>query len=159
MEARPTGAAPGRSTTSRIADVQSPSSGCATSEPAAVEAALAGVLRDASPRHAIVLGHHPLASGGPHGARFGWQEHVFPFLELDPRAWIPLPVIGSIWPLLRIYGQSDQDIPAAVHRAFADALGRAFQRGEQPLGGIGIDLLDVRDLAVAKKRDSYSLIA
>jgi hypothetical protein len=102
------------------------SGGCAAAEVGAVEAALAAALRDTGGRHAIVLGHHPLASGGPHGARFGWQEHLFPLREVDRRAWLPLPVLGSVWPLLRIYGQSDQDIPGARHRALAASLGRAF---------------------------------
>jgi len=100
--------------------------GCAASDPAAVEAALAASLRDLGDRHAIVVAHHPLASGGPHGGHFGLREHLFPFLEVDHRAWVPLPFFGSIAPVLRTLGASDQDAPGPKHRAFAAALGRSF---------------------------------
>jgi hypothetical protein len=100
--------------------------GCAESDVATVEAALAATLGDLGDRHAIVVAHHPLASGGPHGANFGFREHLFPFLEVDSRAWMPLPFFGSIAPVLRALGASDQDVPGPKHRAFAAALGRSF---------------------------------
>lgn len=111
---------------------QGPDSSCATTDEADVEAALARALGDAGGRHVIVMAHHPLASGGPHGARFGWKEHLFPFREAHRMAWIPMPIIGSIWPLLRIAGASDQDIPGARYRHMKESIERAFA-GASPL--------------------------
>lgn len=106
--------------------------GCAATDLPAIESAIAGALRDAGDRHAIVLAHHPLATGGPHGARFGWSEHLFPIREVDRRGWIPLPVIGSIWPVLRMLGRAGQDLPHASYRALGASLERAFA-AERPL--------------------------
>lgn len=99
---------------------------CSAASESDVEAALAQALRDASGRHAIVLGHHPLVSGGPHGAHFGWKEHLFPFREAHRLAWLPLPLLGSIWPLLRMAGASDQDIPGPAYQHMKTSLDRAF---------------------------------
>jgi hypothetical protein len=102
-------------------------SGCATGDAAAVEAALRDALAAALPRHGIVVAHHPLATGGPHGARFGWMQHLFPFRELSPwGAWMPVPLLGSIWPLLRIYGFDGQDATSRRYREMAASIRRAL---------------------------------
>ena len=102
------------------------SAGCVAATPSEAEAALAAALRDVGGRRAIVLAHHPLVTGGPHGVRFGWREHLFPLRAFDRRLWIPLPLLGSIEPLVRTLGISDQDLPSAPYRALAAAFDRAF---------------------------------
>ena len=102
------------------------SAGCAESDPAAVEAAIGAALRDANGRQAIVVAHHPLVSGGPHGGHFGWREHLFPLREMDRDLWIPIPVLGSIGPVARLLGASDQDVAGPRYRALAAMLARAF---------------------------------
>ncbi len=51
----------------------------------------------------MVVAHHPLQSYGPHGGFFDWQDHLFPLTALDRHLWIPLPIIGSLYPLGRRY--------------------------------------------------------
>jgi hypothetical protein len=102
------------------------SSGCAETNRAEIERALAAALRDAGDRHAIVLAHHPLRSGGPHGARFGWKEHVFPFRELNRSLWIPVPVLGSIRHVARMLGVSPQDVPSAAYQQMIQSIERGF---------------------------------
>jgi hypothetical protein len=101
-------------------------SACAARNEAGVAAALTATLRDAGDRHTIVMGHHPLVSGGPHGARFGWQQHLFPLREAHPLAWVPLPIVGSIWPLLREAGGNDQDVAGPAYRRMKEAFEAAF---------------------------------
>lgn len=105
---------------------QGDASTCATRDEAEVAAALTEALHDAGDRHTIVIAHHPLVSGGPHGARFGWQQHLFPLREAHPLAWVPLPIVGSIWPLLREAGASDQDVPGPVYRSMKESFEAAF---------------------------------
>ena len=109
---------------------QGDDSPCAAAREGDVGAALASALRDAGSRHAIVLAHHPLVSGGPHGVRFGWKEHFFPFREAHRLAWLPMPIIGSIWPLLRIAGASDQDLPGTAYRHMIESIDAAL--GQAP---------------------------
>lgn len=80
----------------------------------------------AGERHIIVAAHHPFASGGKHGGTFGWREHLFPLRELNSALWIPLPVIGSIYPLARQSGVSPQDLSSREYRALLDSLATAY---------------------------------
>ncbi len=102
------------------------SSGCAEANRAEVEHALAAALRGAGDRHAIVLAHHPLHSGGPHGARFGWKEHLFPFREMNRSLWIPVPVLGSIRHVARMLGVSPQDVPSTAYQQMIESIERGF---------------------------------
>lgn len=54
-------------------------------------------------RHKTVLfsTHHPFKSYGVHGGYYSLKDHLFPFTTLQNKLFIPLPVIGSLYPLLR----------------------------------------------------------
>lgn len=108
------------------------SSGCAATSEAEIETALAATLRDSGDRQAIVLAHHPLRSGGPHGGHFGWKEHVFPFREMKRSLWIPVPVLGSIRPFARILGASPEDVPSAAYQQMIQSIERGLA-GAPPL--------------------------
>jgi len=49
----------------------------------------------------ILACHHTLKSYGAHGGYYTLKQHIFPFTDLNPNLWIPLPVIGSIYPIAR----------------------------------------------------------
>ncbi|MGB5979218.1 MAG: BamA/TamA family outer membrane protein [Cyclobacteriaceae bacterium] len=59
----------------------------------------------------IVATHHPFFSAGPHGGHMTWKQHIFPLTDLDPNLYIPIPVIGSIYPLYRSLLGDVQDMP------------------------------------------------
>lgn len=59
----------------------------------------------------VVMLHHPIVSNGKHGGYFSLKHHLFPLTELNDNLWIPLPVIGSIYPIYRNVTGSKQDIP------------------------------------------------
>ncbi|MBV9773075.1 MAG: metallophosphoesterase, partial [Gemmatimonadetes bacterium] len=58
---------------------QGSSSPCATKTEAQVVDSIRGALRDAGPRATVVVGHHPLVTGGEHGGYFDWPTYLFPF--------------------------------------------------------------------------------
>ncbi len=62
----------------------------------------------------ILAGHHTLKSYGIHGGYFTLKQHIFPLTDLNPKLWIPLPVIGSIYPIARgVFGTpEDMHYPA-----------------------------------------------
>jgi hypothetical protein len=49
----------------------------------------------------LLASHHPFQSYGTHGGKYSLRDHVFPFTRLNKKLWIPMPVVGSLYPLLR----------------------------------------------------------
>lgn len=93
-------------------------------------AALAAAVRPANGLPVVVAGHHPLASMGEHGGQFGLEDHLFPLRALKKWAWLPLPLIGSLYPFARENGISDQDLSGAGNRRMRAAFANAF--GDHP---------------------------
>ena len=109
-----------------------PTSSCAADSEAEVVAALRAALEGAGGRDVVVLAHHPLQSGGPHGGQFGVKQHLFPLTEWKENLYLPIPLVGSIYPIARGSGISAQDIPSDEYRRMRDALAGAM-RGHWPL--------------------------
>lgn len=103
-----------------------PDSPCPTKTEAEVTDSLLGALRDKGNRYAIVLQHHPLRSGGEHGGAFTISDHIFPLRNVQSWIWLPLPFIGSLYPLARRMGFSNQDISGRKYQLMARAFERVF---------------------------------
>lgn len=106
-----------------------PASSCGHDSEKEVEDALAAAIGGAAGREVVVAGHHPLASGGIHGGYFGWRDHIFPLREKKSWLWIPLPGIGSAYPLARRGGITNQDVSGPLNVRMRQALARAFEKG------------------------------
>ena len=115
---------------------EDPDSGCEADSEAEVVAALRAVLSGAGSRDVVVLAHHPLASGGPHGGHFTLRQHLFPLTDVKDALWLPLPLIGSLYPVARARGVSAQDQGSREYRHMRDSLAGAA-RGSRPLAWAG----------------------
>lgn len=104
---------------------EGPDSGC-TPEGSQAFGAISDALASAQGRVVVVAGHHPLVSGGEHGGFFEWKDHIFPLRHVVSWLWLPLPVIGSAYPIARTSGITDQDFAGDRYSAFRDSLGAAF---------------------------------
>lgn len=72
------------------------------------------------PNQLLVLAmHHPMYSGGVHGGDFSWKSHIFPFADAIPGLYIPLPILGSIYPIARGVFGNIQDIKHPLYRNMA----------------------------------------
>ncbi|HEV8284820.1 MAG TPA: BamA/TamA family outer membrane protein [Chitinophagaceae bacterium] len=58
----------------------------------------------------ILAGHHTFKSNGAHGGYFKLKQHIFPFTDINPKLYIPLPGLGSIYPIVRSVFGSPQDL-------------------------------------------------
>ncbi|WP_162051453.1 BamA/TamA family outer membrane protein [Pontibacter pamirensis] len=76
----------------------------------------------------LVVGHHPLMSRGAHGGFFSLKDHIFPLTMLRNWMYLPLPVIGSIYPFARKYGGILQDIPHPRYQAYIKGLLDIFDK-------------------------------
>ena len=54
--------------------------------------------------------HHPFRSYGPHGGYFTFKQHLFPFTDIKKNLYIPLPILGSAYPLTRAVFGTAQDL-------------------------------------------------
>jgi Calcineurin-like phosphoesterase len=103
-----------------------PASGCPTYAETQVVDSLRAALTAAPGQLVVVAGHHPLVSGGVHGGHFGWKDHLFPLRNVERWLWIPLPVIGSLYPALRQSGISRQDMSSQIYQHFIQLFREAF---------------------------------
>ncbi len=94
---------------------------CRHRESERIEAALREVYR-ADGRTEILLMHHPLVTAGPHGGNFTWKQHVFPLTDFWPHAWIPLPGVGSLYPLSRQWGVTNTDLSNKDYQRLVEKL-------------------------------------
>jgi hypothetical protein len=104
------------------------SSPCPTTTEEEVADSLEGALRDKGQRLAIVLTHHPMRSGGTHGGAFTIGDHIFPLRNWKPWMWLPLPLIGSLYPFARQMGISNQDVNGSRYSRMRLAFERAFYK-------------------------------
>ncbi len=75
----------------------------------------------------IVAGHHPLETYGSHGGFFDWKAHLFPARVLKRWLWVPVPIVGSVYPYARSHlYKSDQDMSGTRNRHMVAQLKRAF---------------------------------
>jgi hypothetical protein len=99
-----------------------PTSSCPADSEDEVSAALREATKTAGDRNVIVLAHHPLATGGSHGGHFTWKQHLFLLREFSGGLWIPLPFLGSAYPISRNRGISSQDMSSGENRRMRLAL-------------------------------------
>jgi len=103
-------------------------SSCPELSSAQIIGSLNTAVRDAGERVVIVVAHHPLRTGGPHGGHFGWEDHIFPLRAIKPWLVIPLPIVGSLYPIARAHGVSSQDVSSRAYRRLRAALDSVFVR-------------------------------
>ncbi len=104
-----------------------------------VLADLRGCVESAGPRHVVVAAHHPLITHGPHGGFIDWVDHVFPLTRVHPLAYVPLPIIGSLYPLVRSAGVTTQDTRHEDNLSMVNQLTAQFQHRRPLLYAAGHD--------------------
>ncbi len=81
----------------------------------------------------VVVGHHPLQSYGTHGGFFSWKAHLFPLRELEEWLWVPVPIVGSLYPLSRWYlVRNVQDLNNSRYKEMVSQLNAVFSSTKKP---------------------------
>ena len=60
---------------------------------------------------------------GEHGGIFTAKDHLFPLTDANEKLYIPLPVIGSIYPLFRKYLGDIQDTAHPLYKELVRGIG------------------------------------
>jgi hypothetical protein len=74
----------------------------------------------------ILASHHPFKSYGQHGGVFTWKDHLFPLRAIKKSYFIPLPVIGSLYPLLRRAFSDPEDVRHPLYRNLVSRVSGVF---------------------------------
>ncbi|MBL7857606.1 MAG: BamA/TamA family outer membrane protein [Cyclobacteriaceae bacterium] len=75
-----------------------------------------------SSKRVIIAGHHPVISYGEHGGEYRLKDHIFPLTSIVDGLYLPLPVVGSIYPLYRKWFGNIQDTAHPLYKAFSSSL-------------------------------------
>ncbi|NOT07962.1 MAG: hypothetical protein HOP28_07125 [Gemmatimonadales bacterium] len=116
-----------------------PSSGCPAHSESEVAAALREMLAAAVGKRVIVAAHHPLATAGEHGGHFSIWTHLFPLRSSRKCLWLPLPLLGSIYPIARANGITAQDLSGGANERMRAALEEAMAASPPLLYAAGHD--------------------
>lgn len=88
-------------------------------------------------RHMVLALHQPVITAGPHGGQFTWRQHIFPLTDFWPWLYVPLPMLGSIYPVARELGVTDTDVTSQAYRAWIQGIYRATRPGSPLLFAAG----------------------
>ena len=97
-------------------------SSCAFKSATEVLAALSDIYTRNEGKRIILAAHHPVISYGVHGGVFRFKDHIFPLTSLNPDLYVPLPVIGSIYPLYRKWFGNVQDLAHPLYRSYSRSI-------------------------------------
>lgn len=103
-------------------------SDCIAKDPATLMTLLEDALIRNKDKRIIVAGHHPVITYGDHGGVFTWKDHLFPLIDLKPNLYIPLPVIGSLYPLYRKLIGHPQDLKHPVYNEYSNLVHSMLSR-------------------------------
>lgn len=97
-------------------------SSCDSKTPGDILTALTDIFTRNPSKRIIVAAHHPLITYGEHGGVFTLKDHIFPLTSINPKLYIPLPVVGSIYPFYRKFLGDIQDTAHPVYQEMTKTL-------------------------------------
>ncbi len=83
---------------------------------------LEDILSEHDEKLVVFAFHHPFKSNGIHGGYFTWKQHLFPLTDLRKNLFVPLPIIGSLYPVARGVFGTPQDLKHPVYQDMADRI-------------------------------------
>ncbi|WP_448697517.1 BamA/TamA family outer membrane protein [Mucilaginibacter sp. AW1-3] len=74
----------------------------------------------------LLADHHPFESYGHHGGSYILNDYIFPLTSVKENLYIPLPVIGALYPLLRGTFDVPEDNGHPLYRIMIQMVNEAF---------------------------------
>lgn len=81
----------------------------------------------------VLVMHHPMYTYGVHGGAYGLRQHIFPFADAINGLYIPLPVLGSVYPAARGLFGSLQDTYHPLYRTMINEIEQALKEHPNPV--------------------------
>jgi hypothetical protein len=137
-------------------DKPGPGSSCASKTIDEFSTELGEVVKTHPNQLMILALHHPLRTFGVHGGTtYTLKHHIFPLTELSPMLYIPLPIIGSIYPIARGIFGNIQDVNHPLYRSMAKTIEDVIRKHPNPLVVSGHD----HSLQLLKKDSLFQIVS
>ncbi len=102
--------------------------GCSVETEEGFYTQLEEILEKNKHKRILVIGHYPIYSYSLHGGRYKLKHHLFPFTLYKKKAYLPLPIVGSLLPLYRKYFGAREDLSHPRFRHLRKRLKEIFRR-------------------------------
>lgn len=76
-------------------------SGCDCKSEDEIITALKDIISSYPDKLIVLAMHHAFYTHGEHGGYYTIKQHIFPLTDMNPGLYVPLPLIGSIYPIAR----------------------------------------------------------
>ncbi len=116
-------------------------------------------IMNSHPNQLVVLAmHHPLYTVGVHGGGgYTLRQHIFPLADAVKGLYIPLPVIGSIYPIARGIFGNIQDVNHPSYRTMAKTIEDVVKKYNNYIFVAGHD--HSLQLLLKQKDSSYYIVS
>jgi hypothetical protein len=75
----------------------------------------------------VLASHHPFQTYGSHGGYFSWMDHLFPLTAMNHKLYLPLPVVGSLYPLMRTVFKNPEDQGHKSYKTMIERVDAVFE--------------------------------
>jgi hypothetical protein len=121
-------------------DKPGPGSSCASKTADEFSTELSEIVQSHQNQLLIMVNHHPLHTHGVHGGTtYTLRHHIFPLTELNPKLYIPLPGLGSVYPIARGLFGNIQDVNHPLYRGMARTVEEVLEKHPNPIMVSGHD--------------------
>jgi len=138
-----------------IHDKPGPSSTCNARSVEEFAAELRGIVAEHPNQLMLIVTHHPMYSFGVHGGDYTWKEHLFPLTAINPKLWIPLPVLGSIYPITRGVFGNLQDVKHPLYQTMVKTIENEIKNHPNAMIASGHD----HSLQLIKKDSLFQIVS
>lgn len=92
-----------------------------------VQNKLRKILYDNLDKTILLATHHPSKTNGKYAAKFSWKTHIFPFTAAEKHLYLPLPGIGSLYPLFKKIGAGREELHHPKYTEMNRLIGEIFR--------------------------------
>lgn len=128
---------------------------CDTKTEEEILTSLKSIINTHPDRLIILAMHHPFYTNSIHGGYFTWKQHIFPLTDANPNLFLPLPIIGSLYPVSRKWLGNIQDTKHPKYKHLIEKIEAITKKYPNVIQVAGHD----HSLQLLKKDSSFFIVS